>query len=258
MPDTSGVEYWPSDLVRYPDRKRGQQVFLQIQLIEQWVHRRAERVTFLDDQTIRRQISVDFELPNGLPATDSEVSVDYLVPLALLRKVPLIGFDLRDEAGASVPVLTRHQNGQVAWSVLIAYAEAITIDPGEGEGLPDSLLDELKSISTDPPDEAERCARRLHESNSEILRPLMDDEVFANLISDFTNNFLLLAVLPADSPKRRVLKFSYAEAQRWEEISLSMRLGWRPTPRNLSTTLRHLPSKISEPPPSWSNGSRVG
>ena len=169
---------------------------MQVQLVEQWVHRRIERVSFLDDRAIRRQVSLDFELPDHAPASDLGESDHYLVPLALLRKTPLVGFDLRDESGASVPVLTRHQNGDVAWSVLVAYAEAITIDIRDDDPLPEGLLDDLRTITTTPPDEARACRFRLDESEEELAQFLMQDEVFVNLVTDFIDNFLLLAVIP--------------------------------------------------------------
>ena len=229
MADES-VVYWPSDSIRYPDRSRGGQVFLQVQLVEQWVHRRVEQVAFLDDRTIRRQVSLDFELPAGPPATDNADADHYLVPLALLRKVPLLGFDLRDEGGSAVPVLTRHQNGDVAWSALVAYAEAIMASYGDEEELQAQLIHELRVIARGTPSEAKDAFVGLEQSDEAIVRHLMDDDVFVNLATDLGNSFLLLAVLPEDSPKRRVLKFSYIEDVYWEEISTAMRLGWEPTP----------------------------
>ena len=230
MTDEANLEYWPSDRILYPDRERGGQVFLQVQLVEQWVHRRIERVSFLDDRAIRRQVSIDFELPDYAPASDLAESDHYLVPLALLRKTPLVGFDLRDESGSSIPVLTRHQNGDVAWSVLVAYAEAITMDIRGDDPLPENLLNDLRTITTTPPEEARACRGRLDQSEEELIQFLMDDEVFVNLLTDLTDNFLLLAVIPEDSPSRRVLKLSYIEDVRWEELELGMRFGWEPSP----------------------------
>lgn len=230
MTDASTVEYWPSDRSRYPDRERGGQVFMQVQLVEQWVHRRVEQVSFVDDRAIRRQVSLDFELPDDAPASDLGESDHYLVPLALLRKTPLVGFDLRDEGGSSVPVLTRHQNGDVSWSMLVAYAEAITIDIRGDDALPDDFLKDLRTITTTPPDEARACRDHLRESKEELVLFLMEDEVFANLLTDLIDNFLLLAVIPHDSPSRRVLKLSYIEDVRWEELELGMRFGWEPSP----------------------------
>lgn len=96
-----------------------------------WVHRRVETVRFLDDVTVRRQISVDFSLPTEpwyLRAPD-QVGQMY-VPLTLLEKRKLTKFDLFDEERRSLPALTTCENGEVAGACLTAFAGQLVREAG--------------------------------------------------------------------------------------------------------------------------------
>ena len=59
-------------------------------------------------------MSIDFAVPrswvSALPNRTGQPPT-FLLPVALLRKQGLIGFDLRDEAGDAMPLLTREENG---------------------------------------------------------------------------------------------------------------------------------------------------
>jgi hypothetical protein len=79
-----------------------------------WRHRRVETLTVLTHEQVRRHVSVDFTLPMEhreslrLPGED-----EFAVPLAWLRKRPLVHFDLRNEEGHSIPLLTAEQNAAI-------------------------------------------------------------------------------------------------------------------------------------------------
>jgi hypothetical protein len=91
-----------------------------------WVFRRVEQVEFLGKKRLRRRVSVDFTMPD-LPTPDHypDGYLIPIVPLALLRKDVLRAFDVRDEAGRPIPVLTRSQNAEVTAAWLLGAAEII-------------------------------------------------------------------------------------------------------------------------------------
>jgi len=113
-----------------------------------WVHRRVERITFCDEDALRREISVDFTLPNWFhdrrrtpriatrrldsfthlgrhePSPAIPPAKRQLVPIGWLRKGVLVNFSLRDEQGKSLPLLNTAQNAQVAEAVLTAIASS--------------------------------------------------------------------------------------------------------------------------------------
>jgi hypothetical protein len=70
-----------------------------------WRHRRVETITVLSHEQVRRHVSVDFTVPvehrDDVRLSDTE----WVVPLALLAKRPLVHFDLRSEDESAVPLL---------------------------------------------------------------------------------------------------------------------------------------------------------
>src|SRR5205085_9391914 len=104
-----------------------------------------ERVALLDDQTARRSVSVDFLLPDSYVQHNTSNAMPVLAPIAMLRKRPLVAFDLRDEAGNALPLLTSDANGKIASEMLVLTA-AINLQVRHGRRLPDSLRRELEQL----------------------------------------------------------------------------------------------------------------
>src|SRR5829696_2735755 len=75
-----------------------------------WLHREVDKVSYVSPGMISRDISVDFSIPPGYPAfreRDDGARSSYFVPVHLLRKwPPLMRFDLCDETGHAIPLLT--------------------------------------------------------------------------------------------------------------------------------------------------------
>jgi hypothetical protein len=94
-----------------------------------WIHRRKETVRVLDESTIRRQVSVDFEIPDQAPVwhLGMDKKKVYLLPLLLLPKAPqqLMDFDLRDEGGRALSLPSREENGEVSAAALNAAASRV-------------------------------------------------------------------------------------------------------------------------------------
>jgi hypothetical protein len=55
-----------------------------------WLHRRVERVAYTERLIIRRDISVDFTIPEGYPPFEEHTdgTCTFYVPISLLRKWP--------------------------------------------------------------------------------------------------------------------------------------------------------------------------
>jgi hypothetical protein len=81
-----------------------------------WIHRIVDSVVFLDDRRVIRHRSVDFRLPDWPIFRQCEAvlpSNTYVLPIGLLAKQSLVAFDVSDEAGRALPVLTSMQNRYV-------------------------------------------------------------------------------------------------------------------------------------------------
>lgn len=129
-----------------------------------WVLRRVESLTFKGVDTVRRQMSIDFELPrhsaagsdiNPRPIADVVKLLDPpLVPLLTLEKRKLTNFDMRREDGQPLPLLTTRQNGRLAGEALVALADGIALSYG-WDGLDPEVELGLRGIAMLPLDYAE-------------------------------------------------------------------------------------------------------
>jgi hypothetical protein len=98
-----------------------------------WVKRRVEQVELLSNAAARRRISVDFRLhselfrrPEGEGGEHSPPHMHY-VPLTLLQKAPFTNFDLRDECGTAIPLLTKRKTASIGGAILSAGTKAMVI-----------------------------------------------------------------------------------------------------------------------------------
>ena len=88
-----------------------------------WRHRRVETITVLTHEQVRRHVSVDFTVPEEYRESLRLSADEYVVPLALLAKRPLVHFDLRNEEGHSIPLLTADQNRMIGRELLYQALE---------------------------------------------------------------------------------------------------------------------------------------
>jgi hypothetical protein len=170
-----------------------------------WRHRRVETLSMLSHEQVRRHVSVDFTVPvefrEHLRLSDAH---EFAVPLAFLAKRPLVHFDLRNEEGHAIPLLTAEQNTLIGRELLYltlagdleaqgADGAAVTSDAGE---LIEAVLGDLDVTGA-----VERLERR-HD-----LQPLGDFRWATELLS---RTFVLWAVVRGIE-RRRVFKFAYDE-----------------------------------------------
>jgi hypothetical protein len=130
-----------------------------------------------------------------------------------LGKRPLVNFDLRDEAGASLAVLTKEENGFAAWSALarIGQHEAQRAF-GIKKKLPPEILSDLKVVAGGSKARAMEALQRLGGDVDPGLRTeLQSSPFFMDFASSLAQAFLLLTPTrdPAGAP--RIAKFSYAQ-----------------------------------------------
>lgn len=173
-----------------------------------WVHRRVESIEFLDERRIRRSVSVDFTVPSVAARQARDFPGGLVVlPLALLRKHVLRRFDLRDEGGASLPVLTAEQNGTVALQMLWSLAMLTDSQTAQGQW----FIDLLDSIANAPNPRAGQAALTDLINARTSVQHIVNDVRFSPLVHELSHSFLLFAAFQARPAERRILKFSYEE-----------------------------------------------
>lgn len=111
---------------------------------QRWVHRRVDRLSFIDSAVMVQNTSLDFTPPLAPPTfnLDSETAITVL-PLMQVRKAPLVHFDLRDETGAPVPLLTARQSRTLASHGMLVLADRVLRKAGVEGGLSRDLQVQL-------------------------------------------------------------------------------------------------------------------
>lgn len=187
-----------------------------------WVPRRVEHVQFVDEKTVRRQVTVDFSVPGYAPVIEMGGQDLELVPLALLRKKTLVNFDLRDEQGRSLSLLSLRQNQAVTAAALHGVAASIPDAPWSRLELPEPVKQLLNALIFGD----KHCMAHAHSllhSEAEF-RPLLEDDLFSLTTDRLLRSWLMVLMLPARQDVRRIVKFGYDEP-----LNLRSReQGWHP------------------------------
>lgn len=209
----------------------GEHVFRLLLAEESWIHRRVETIDMLSTQFLRRSVSVDFTVPEGLRNALAVASGGQtLVPLATLAKRPLRNFDLRDEHGAAVPVLGREHNGAFAHSTLLAVAKRALGVAGV-DGPSQRLTRDLERVAVGSAEEAEETVGSIVDAaeigGNRECDIILNDDAALFLLADLAGNYLLVALCD-DVSMRRILKFSYEEPLATASPGVLERLGWAP------------------------------
>lgn len=205
---------------------------------EKWVHRRVETFEFLDAETVRRRMSVDFTLPEHR-AIDENATV--YVPLMIIEKRDLRNLDVRNRKGNPLNVLTREQSSSVALSgleALLGSGEEAAVSREKLvqiiEGAARTAGPIAKAISID--EEKMLALWEASGASSEAVRIL--SETIKALLEDLAIGFMLLVPISYQGEKRQLIKFSFdaemrrpklrqiqrwgrAEAYRWATRTLS-------------------------------------
>ena len=135
---------------------------------EEWLFRRVEAIEFIDRHSVKRSISVDFELPCGLPSLKTRAPEGArLVPISVFHKwPPLMGFNLVGPDGHPTSRYTGTTNKQLDFGLLLGMADralAVGEDRGERESW----------------ERRRRLARRRERPAPERLAPVLRRELAA-------------------------------------------------------------------------------
>jgi hypothetical protein len=199
-----------------------------------WVERRVEHIELMDARSARRTVSLDFTPPANLMAGQGAKMVrqaGLFVPLGLLRKDPLKGFDLRDQRGNPVPLLSREQNAQLSGEALVASAESAL-----GGTCPPDIVRALHELAVGSINDATVALESWKAAASEpkaaldyVWKRLLQHDEFVDLLQLLAENFVLAAATPLAPGDRRLMKFSYVEPIP-DELSWTRRIlraiGW--------------------------------
>ena len=184
---------WPGEVIeeRAGDIAEAADVLLRHQAA--WRHRRVETITVLSHEQVRRQVSVDFTVPEAQRERLRLSAEEFIVPVALLSKRPLVHFDLRNEEQHAIPLLTAEQHRTIARELLRRQ-------------LDDELdADELiEAVLADEPRDVEQLIGALEEAHG---IELADFRATAVVLSQY---FIAWAIVRGVD-RRRVFKMAFDE-----------------------------------------------
>jgi hypothetical protein len=202
------MEAWPGDELdaRTVEIAAAAEALLRNQAA--WRHRRVETLTVLGNEQMRRAVSVDFTVPaDQRERLRLSAAGESVVPLALVAKQPLVHFDLRNEEGHSLPLLTADQAAPIEREMLDAVLSG--------------------DLSRQAPDDATRAAvfgaaipvidAALGNGAASGAVELIEREhrldplsTFRFMVDSLSEKFILWVVIHGID-RRRVLKFAYDE-----------------------------------------------
>lgn len=186
---------------------------------QEWIHRRVEHVSYLDHNTIRRRITVDFDVPSFTTETGS-----LYLPVAQFAKRKLVNFDIKDADGHALTMLTAEQNGRLSAALLLSLMTARAND--QVDCLTEDYIPKLVTAVTD---KQKRLAwDRIFQPGTRAGRRLESERGLIALATDLLNNFILyLPASHSEAGTRRLVKLAFDAPRPAIDVSgLRARLGW--------------------------------
>lgn len=174
------------------------------------VRRHVETVVIEGERTGKRRLTIDLALPREPSvaiATTSE-GCRFYVPVALMAKEPpTSNINLRDETGATLPLLNREQNAGLTFDALISViAQMLDQTP------PDRLRRALREVVFRdglPSAVAREYAYVILRDEFPVFFEHDRAEDVQAIVDDFSENSLIWIGLTGRPGARRVIKFEY-------------------------------------------------
>ncbi len=167
----------------------------------EWIERRVESLTFLDDGTTRRRVSFDFVVP-------PEFLFLGFIPVAIFRKQDLTALDVRAADGKAISVLTSYDAEDLAIRLLRAGVKVPVTEEI------DLLIEEIVLFDSSTMDDAAiKQEEILYGKYLDVIKPKKSAD-FLKLAQILLRTFILWVQLPDEvkAYQRMIVKVSYEEA----------------------------------------------
>jgi hypothetical protein len=213
-----------------------------------WLFRRVEAIQFVGPRSVRRSISVDFEVPKRLPDLEGLAAEGTaLVPISVLQKwPPLMDFHLVDPAGRPTSRYLRTTNKKLDFGLLLGMADlalarggdrtecpswelrkrpSVKLRPAEPEGLAPALCRELAAVVQNPRPSQSDVAQAVNKLGAELERRLgkalererlrdsneiaMQIAATVDLAARLGDSSILWVAVQGTPGTDRIVKFSY-------------------------------------------------
>jgi hypothetical protein len=181
-----------------------------------WVERRVESVSFPDDVLARREVAITFTAPDE-PRTPGKPT--YL-PLTLMPKDDVTGFDFVDEDDRRLPLLPSIEKGVMGSGLLIALLRDVLAE--RDTTLTEGLLELNRSLAEGDSAQGSRMLAQFKEQIDQghpsryIAEALSSKSspkarIFRALQTQLAYSHLVVVPLECGDCEKRVVRFSYLE-----------------------------------------------
>lgn len=221
-----------------------------------WINRRVESIEFTERDVIRRRLSIDVTVPGLTSLRPYGPEREVLLPLLFVRKQPLRHFDLRDDDGRSLSLITLRENSQIAAGVLRFLARfelrrAARRRGGEPPKILDAEVERLcLAIASAAPAQAERLFRyvdsKAKSEPTSQLATVAAGALFRDWASRLGTSFLMCVGVSAPPSAHKVIKLGYDEGIRRWGMTMAMRLGYESAEIQIATNAVGVPSYHAE------------
>jgi hypothetical protein len=196
--------------------------------MREWVIRRVESVRPADNRRFRRQMSVDFRFPRASLDAARTAFSSIPLPLSYMAKGDLSAFDLWDEDGRRLPLLTSWENTVVMGAVVRAAFDRLHAS------LDDASVSALHDIIRAAPGEASRTSVAAIIDRIPKVDPALEPlgAWLTSLLGLLPGHFVMLADVGGldQLKRRRIVKFAYDQPTRTNpgEATLATELALKP------------------------------
>lgn len=237
--------------------------------LQRFVNRRVETIEVVDQQTSRRRVSVDVTVRRGGNLEAAGQQRLRVLPIGLLARQPLHNFDITDEDGRALPILTRDEGERIVVAGLRSYAEEILkelevelVDPvaedldtlatGTEVQALSAYLRMLEASAAEPGDETDQELRAALEQR----KALFDNPAMRRLMRLLTRAFILFVQTDVEVGSRRIYKFTFEHAtntkersaRRWLMVRLGLRHSHMPLDATAAQQARSFHVEVAAPP----------
>ena len=182
---------------------------------KEWLYRRVESIEFVGRRCLRRQLSIDFERPGGLPDLEDRAPPGgCLVPVSVFVKwPPLMDLDFRGHDGEPLSLYKRTTNKQLDFGLLNGLANELGVAFASDLARDLALLVGINTPPAGLVEDVIRDLRRALVPAAQPGDPQREAQIadIANLASQLANSSILWAPVSPRRGEDCVVKLSYLD-----------------------------------------------
>jgi hypothetical protein len=185
----------------------------------EWLQRRVERLTYLDDVTVRNSggVMLRWPEPEFFPeGARPQAGQMVYVPLTLLTKDPLIRLDGICPDGSPFPILPFGRTAALASMGITTLVWDLS-QKTRKRGLDDGTVEIMDAVAAAPAALARPALKILKDPQSELSQVLAEHNELRGLFEELAESLLMLAPAIYEPGREAVYRYTYCKRLPWED-----------------------------------------